>query len=364
MAYGGIETALLNWLRTMDQTRFAISLFCFANPSGTEEPFIQAGAAAGFAVKTIPWSRRKPILRSARLLAEHLRSEKIEILHCHNTYADIVGLLGARLAGVKTVNTLYVWGRFGFVRNTLQWIDSKLLPYFDQVTAHCEKTLEGTIQRGYPATRLKLLTCGFDAKPVTMAEEERIERRTEMGATESNFVLIHVARFWPEKAHDFLLEAFRDVVKLRPQAQLWLLGVGPLFGQVQRLVEEMGLTESVKFLGFRSDLEEIIALADLQIHPSDDEGVPLAICAGMAAGMPIVATQVGGLGEVIRHDVSGVLVEKRQKEQLVRAVVELMDQPDRRALLGRQAARFIEEEYSLRSATARVERVYEELVTA
>jgi len=362
MAYGGIETALLNWLKTMDKNRFAISLLCFQNPGGTEEPFADAAAAAGFTVTKLPWSRRKPILRSARLLANHLRSENVAILHCHNTYADIVGLLGARIAGVKTVNTLYVWGHFGFVRNALQWIDRRLLPYFDQVTAHCEKTLAGTVERGYPADRLRLLTCGFDARPVTLSRQERSARRSELGANDDHFVLIHIARFWPEKAHDFLLEAFAEVILFRPNTRLWMLGVGPLLDQMQEHAANLGLSDVVQFLGFRSDLEDIIALSDLQIHPSDDEGVPLAICAGMAAGMPIVATRVGGLNEVIRNDVSGVLVEKRDKEELVRAVISLMDQPDCRARLGRQAARFIEEEYSLRSATARVEGVYEELM--
>jgi len=364
MAYGGIETALLNWLKTMDRDRFTVSLFCFANPGQTERPFVEAAAALGISVRTIPWSRRKPVIKAARLLRRYLQEEKIEILHCHNTYADVVGLLAARLAGVKTVNTLYVWGKFGFVRDMLQRIDRFLLPHFDQVTAHCEETMQGTIDRGYPPERLKLLPCGFESTRVELTKEERCRRREELGADSSNFVLIHIARFWPEKAHEVLLESFAMVVDERPEARLWLLGVGPRLQEMQHLASQMGLDQRVQFLGFRTDLSELIALADMQVHPSDSEGVPLAICEGMAAGLPIVATRVGGLAEVIQDGVSGVLIEKRAPRQCADAILGLIDDPLRRTTLGREAARFIEDQYSLKSATLRVEKVYEELAMA
>jgi glycosyltransferase involved in cell wall biosynthesis len=357
-----VETALLNWIQTMDPFHFETHLFCFANPGHTEEPFMEAASARGIQVRTIPWSRRKPVWRAARLLAASLEASGVQVLHCHNTYADVVGVLTSKVFPVKTVTTLYVWGKFGFVRGALQLIDRLLLPCFDQVTAHCQETLQGTINRRYPAERLRLLQCGFQSEPVHLSEADRSAGRQALGAADEDFVLINVARFYPEKAHDVLLQGFQIVLKQRPRARLWLLGVGPTMEKTRRLSERLELGESVTFLGFRADLAKTLVLADMQVHASDVEGVPLAICAGMAAGLPIVATRVGGLGEVLRDAVSGSLVEKQNPGQFAQAVLDLMANPEKRASLGSAAKRFIEEEYSLKAATRRVEKVYEELV--
>jgi len=167
-----------------------------------------------------------------------------------------------------------------------------------------------------------------------------------------------VARFWPEKAHEVLLESFRLILAERPEARLWMLGDGPMLPEIKSMAERVGLAGRALFLGFRTDLAEMLALADIQIHPSDMEGVPLAICQGMAQGLPIVATRVGGLTEILVDGHSGILVEKRNPRQCASAVLELMADPIRRQRLGQAAANFIAEDYSLTAATRRVENVY------
>lgn len=360
MTYGGVETVLLNWLKTLDKRRFEVHLFSFDNPGA--EAFLQAAAAAGFEVALIPWSRRKPVLRAARVLAKHVRARRIDILHCHNTYAQLVTLVAGWLTGVKTITTLYVWGDFGWKRNALQLADRLTAPLLDQISVHCERTFADVVRRGIPARRLRLLTCGYDGKPIELPSGERDRRRRELGAAPGNPVLLNVARFWPEKAHDVLLHSFRTILDCRPDAQLWIAGVGPLEDRIRALCAELRLSESTRFLGFRSDLAELLALADIQLHPSDMEGVPLAVCAGMAAGLPIVATSVGGLVEILRHERSALLVEPRRPDLFAEAVLRLIDHPEKARALGWAARRFLEEEYSLAAATARVEAVYEEML--
>lgn len=362
VAYGGIETALLNWIEEFDKREFEVELLCFSNPGHTELPFVDAAERRNLTVHTIPWHRGKPVLQGAWQLSQFLRKHRIQILHCHNTYANIVGLLAARLAGARAVTTLYVWGDFGRVRNALQRIDRWLLPYFSQVTAHCQETFQRTVDLGFPADRLQLLPCGFKAERCVMEGEDRRVGRKALGAGENNTVLIHVARFYPEKAHDLLLHAFQSVLESRPQARLWLLGVGPLLEQTQALCRELGLESTVTFLGFQPELSRFLALADIQVHPSDDEGVPLAICEGMSQGLPIVATRVGGLAEVIRDERSGLLVSRRDGAECSRALIRLIDDAELRGRLGREASRFIREEYSLEAAVQRVQNVYRQVL--
>jgi glycosyltransferase involved in cell wall biosynthesis len=335
---------------------------CFANPGATEQPFVDAAAAAGFTVAKIYWSRAKPIFKAARAVAAYLRRGNCNIIHCHNTYANMVGLLASRMYRVKTITTLYVWGKFGFKREVLQWIDAVLMKGFDRVSAHCESCFWETVARGMPATELELLVCGYPSHPARMTTAERDAHRKEMGVQDGESVLIFMARFWPEKAHDNLLAGFRLLLERHPRTRLWLPGIGPELDRIRGLCTEIGLKDVVDFLGFRGDADNLLALADIQVHPSDNEGVPLAICAGMSAALPIVASRVGGLPEVLKDGENSVLIPPRNPAAFADAVSRLLNNPDEARQLGDAARRFIEQKYSLEAAAAKVQSVYSALL--
>lgn len=362
MAHGGVETALINWFTEFARERVDAHLVCFANPGGSERPFIEAAHRAGLAVHTIPWGRQKPLWRAARAAASFLEAHGIDVLHCHNTYANLVGLLAARMVPVKTLTTIYVWSGYGLKRRTLQWIDQRLLRGFDQVTAHCQAALDATAARGVPAEDIELLPCGFADRVAHLSGSERDAGRAALGAGPGDTVLIKVARFWLEKRHDVLLRAFRHLLAKRPATQLWIPGVGPEESRIREMATSLGVASQCRFLGFRTDLPELLAMADVQVHTADEEGVPLAILAGMAAARPIVSTRVGGIAEVIRSGHSGVLLEPRQPEAFADAVLDLLGDPARQRRLGDAARDFIDREYSLAVATRRVERLYAEMV--
>jgi glycosyltransferase involved in cell wall biosynthesis len=363
MAHGGVETALINWMRTFDPSKVEGQLLVFANPGATEQPFVDAARRACLPVSYVPWGRLKPLWRAARAVADIVRRERIDVLHCHNAYADAVGLLAGRIERVKTVTTVYLWSKVGAKRRVLQRIDQALLPHFDQVTAHCEAALHGTAERGIPADRIRLLTCGFADRVASLSAHARNAGRTALGVHPLETVLIKVARFWPEKRHDVVLRAFSQLLHRRPTLRLWLPGVGPEEPRIRALTSELGLDRHVAFLGFRADLPELLAMADIQVHTADEEGVPLAILSGMAAGLPIVSTRVGGIAEVIRHERSGVFVPPGDPATFARVVGDLVADPLRRRVLGLHAQRFIRDEYSLEAATARVEALYREVVS-
>lgn len=362
MAYGGIETALLNWVHGFDRQRFEVHVVCFANPGDTEAPFVDAALRLGITVSKIPWNRGKPLLKASRALACLLRERKVDILHTHGWYADFVGALTARLVPVRTITTLYVWFDYDWKRNLIQLIDQWVIRLFDRVTAHCEATRLGTIERGVPAGEVDTLFCGFETHRVEITPEERQSRRAARGVQDGEIVLVNIARFYPEKTHDALLRSFREVLRHHSGVRLWIAGVGPLEDQIRALCHQLGLDEHVDFLGFVTDLPNLLALADIQVHPAAIEGVPLAICEGMAAGLPVVASAVGGLPEVLDHGRSGVLVPAGDEGRFVAEVVRLIENPDEARSMGQRARHFIEHDYSLANAVAKVEHTYQEMM--
>ncbi|WP_457424714.1 glycosyltransferase family 4 protein [Roseateles sp. P5_E7] len=364
MAYGGVETAVLNWIRALDRERFDVHLACFANPGGTEQPFVDAAERLGIPVARLPWHRGKPVLRAARGLAALAAKRDISIVHAHNCYADVVTLAGSWLSGraFRTITTAYVWFDYDhWKRNLIQSVDVWAMRHFDCVTAHCENTRLETLKRGFGEAEVRTLICGFETHRAELDAATRMQRRAELGAAEGQTVLINVARFYPEKAQVFLLECFARLLQQRPGLLLWLAGVGPLEAEIRAAAQRLQLGGSVRFLGFVPDLPPLLALADIQVHPAHIEGVPLAICEGLAAGLPIVASDVGGLPEILAGGRNGVLVPGLDVERFAAAVLSLVDDPERRQALGARGRHFIENDYSLRTAVAHVEATYDEL---
>jgi glycosyltransferase involved in cell wall biosynthesis len=363
MAYGGVETNILNWISRLDRARFEPHLVCFALPDGTEGAFVGAAARLGHEVDKIPWSRRKPIFAARRRLVEILRDRQADILHTHNTYADIVGALAARKLPIKTITTLYVWADLGWKRNLLQRVNRWAIGNFTCISAHCQDTYEKTLAMGVPQGRVRLLICGFESHRVELEKAERLAKRRELGVADDHLLMVNIARLYPEKAQDALLRVFKHIHEGCPAARLWILGIGPLEGQLRALCTQLELDEVVSFRGFVDNLPSLLALVDMQLHPSNAEGVPLAICSGMAAGVPIVASRVGGLPEVIRDGQTGMLIAPGDEQAFVAATLELAAAPRRRASLGQAARQFIEGQYSLAQAVRNVEQTYEEMMS-
>lgn len=131
---------------------------------------------------------------------------------------------------------------------------------------------------------------------------------------------------------------------------------------MKRSCAALGLDDSVSFLGFVDDPPQMLALVDVQVHPALIEGVPLSICAGMAAGLPIVASAVGGLPEILAGGRCGRLVPGGDDAAFVDAVLRMIAAPEEAAQLGRAARQMIETGFSLETATRRVEETYLEVI--
>ncbi|HIJ95413.1 MAG TPA: glycosyltransferase [Desulfuromonadales bacterium] len=362
MAYGGIETAVLNWLKCINKTRFNIVLVCFANSGGSEAPFVSAAQSLGFTVEKISWGKRKPVLKAAKSLASIAKKHSIDIIHTHNCYADVVGLVTRWIIPLKIITTVYVWADLGWKRNLIQFINKIVVRRFDCVSAHCQETYEQS-KTFIDSKKLKLLICGFEGAAFVITEESRKAARISENLSPGTPVLINIARLYPEKAHDMLLECFREIVLEIPEARLLIYGVGPLETELKELCSKLEMNDYVVFKGFAADLGHVFSVADVQVHPSYMEGVPLALCSGMAAGLPIVASDVGGIKEVIIDGKTGKLITPNDRKAFIRETVRLVRDASLRRELGDAAKRFINEDYSLIKAVSAVEKTYEEMMS-
>ena len=365
VCHGGIESALINWVTHFDRERFDVHVACLSYDRNREAAFLEAASIAGFPVLRVPWSPWKPFLRAARSVAQLVRDLNIDVLHTHAYYGDAVGALAARFVPVKTVATVYVWGKYELHRQIMHLIDWTALHFIDKVTAHCEDTRRKTIKLGFREDEVSTLIPGFPFKHHSPTRTERLNLRRSMGIKDDDILMINIARIHPEKAHDQLLTSFKTIHDRLPSARLWISGVGwdKLQQELLSLRSTLCLDQAVEFVGFRQDLWPMLDAADMMVHPSHVEGVPIAILYGMAAGLPIVVSDVGGVSEAVKHGRTGILVAENDTAGFAQSVIDLIQDPAEARRLGDAARQFVQTEYSIETAVRRVERTYAEVLS-
>jgi glycosyltransferase involved in cell wall biosynthesis len=161
-----------------------------------------------------------------------------------------------------------------------------------------------------------------------------------------------VAQLIERKGHRDLLAALPDILEAFPDARVLLFGRGPLQEELERECRERGLADTVRFAGFREDLERILPCLDLVVHPAHMEGLGVALLQAAAAGRPMVAAPVGGIPEIVRPGETGMTAPPGDSGALAAAILALLRDPARARSLGEAAREHVRRHFSLESMVA------------
>jgi glycosyltransferase involved in cell wall biosynthesis len=206
--------------------------------------------------------------------------------------------------------------------------------------------------------RTEVIVHGIDTAAVAAHAGQREAVRAQLGLASDDVAVITVANLRRQKAYPDLLAAARDVVDRNPAVRFFAVGQGPLETELHAERDRLGLGERFTFLGYRDDPHRLLAAMDVYALASHHEGLPLALMEAFAAGLPVVATAVGGVPDVVEPDVSGLLVPPAQPEQLATALLRVVADPGLRRTLGAGAATAAGR-FDVARSTAQIEAVYE-----
>ena len=285
-------------------------------------------------------------------LWRYLRRHQIDVVHTHRYKDTILGVIAAKLAGVRHVirtvhglrEPLTGWSHLKF--RVYELLDRGVLLWgADRVIAVSHRmaiTLKGD---GYPPALVAAIHNGIDLGHVA-ARRGAADLRRELRIAEGAIVIGTAGRLSPVKGPEGFLRAARLVLDCEPRARFVIVGAGPLEDELVALAARLNIAGACHFLGARADVHDLIAAMDVFVLPSLNEGMPMAILEAMAIGTPVVATDVGGVPEVVRHRQTGLLAQPNDARGLADACLHLVRDRESARTLAARARVLIEAEYS------------------
>jgi len=353
----------------IDQHRFPSDLMT-GPQTGPEGELHGETRARGVTMRVEPWLVREihPIKDAVAFfrLYRFLRRGRYDIVHTHSAKAVDLGTPAAKLAGVPViVHTLHglPWNReqpsalyrlaVRLERMCARWSDALIVvaePDRDEALAHGVGTPDQYV----------LIRSGIEIEAYRDVAVSRGQARARIGVPEESFVVGSVGRLSPQKAPLDLVTAFERVARQHPEAQLVLVGDGPLRPDVEAAVARAGLTDRVHLLGLRRDVPEILRAFDVFALSSRYEGLPRVFPQAMAAGLPIVATSVDGAVDAVTPGCNGWLVEVGDLEGFAARLLELANDPEQAHRMGEQGRARVEE-FSAHRMVRQLEELYTRL---
>lgn len=349
---GGAGRYLLNLI---SQPAFSSLYVAVACPDGELGSRLdQAG------VYRIPISG-KDVSFSVKLIPELCRAiarEKPDVVHTHSSLSARIASRMLRVPVVYTKHNLVripgpsgrVPPSFGPVRRAINGAAARLLA--DKIIAVSEGVYRDLVESGINPRMVVAIPNGIDLKPF----RPRLYR--DGGAKRSEVVVGTVARLHPQKGLDVLVEAARTVVRAQPGIRFIIGGTGPMESELRSKIASARLDPYVKLCGFVHDVPAFLEKLDIYVLSSHYEGLPLAVLEAMAAGLPVIATNVGGVPEAVVDGVTGILVPPGQPTALAHAIVRLAIDPELAYNMGSQGRRRAEELFDARLMAERTVEVY------
>lgn len=363
--YGGAEQHILNLLSAFPKEKVEAQVVCFYDSA-----FAEQLRNAGIPVITLTRYGRFD-LRLLSGLRRAFFDYKPDIIHSHGVKANFFSRLAARGICKVILTTVHSYLRYDYLhplayfivsvmeRTTRIWND-----HYIAVSGALGEILQ---KQGIPAKSISVIYNGIDIAPFRKTEvwdEDRARLHAEWGIAADEYVYGSVARLVPVKGLSYLLEAFSRISKEEEpgkKLRLVLVGDGPEREPLQEKARSLGVEQQVTFAGFRRDIPACLHAFDAFVHSSIYEGLGYTIIEAMAAGIPVVATNVGGVKEFVKPGSTGLLVEPANEALLADAMKTIAASPERCRQMTKEALALVENTFTIEQMSEQTLALYHQL---
>jgi glycosyltransferase involved in cell wall biosynthesis len=364
LGMGGAERLMEPYLQHLDKTRFTPRVGVFQVKDGN--PLAERLRNMGIAVDLVPVAHLRDPLALPRVIG-YLRRQKADLIHTQLEFANTLGTLAGRWLRRPTLTTLHTYdgpdlGAKTYRRIRLMW---RVLRRYDRrIIAVSEGLRQHHLQHaGFAPEQIVTLYNGINLDRFTPADVEArqtVRHALQIPATAP--LLITVAVLRPPKGIQHMITALPRVLAAQPDAYYLVVGDGDYGPALKAQAAASGLAERVIFAGVRHDIPALLATADLFVLPTLGDALPTVLIEAMAAQVPIVASDVGGVPELVENGRNGLLTPPANPDQLAAACVQLLHNPALAAEMGRNGRQIAAAKFDIHTQVARLGQLYEELL--
>jgi len=353
--YGGPERLMLGMAHHLP--RDVQSVYLSFAEHGKAQPFMDEVRRQGCDGKMLEHNAPRVAACVGEVVGE-LRRLNADILCCSGYKPDLIGWLAARRAGIPVVCVSHGWTAVTWKVRRYEALDRLVLRRVDAVVCVSKAQAEKVRRAGVPDAKVIVIPNGIDEEAFVEPDARCREEMERWFARPPRWIVATAGRLSPEKGFAVFVEAAAAVAQRHPGAGFVLFGEGPLRPALERLVADRGLQDRFVFAGFRDDLRRYLPNLDVGVMSSFTEGLPVFLLEAAAAQVPVAATSVGGIPEVIIEGQTGCLVPAGDALMLATRIVELLDNPAQRAAMGRAARARARAEFSLSSMGRRYHELF------
>jgi len=310
-----------------------------------------------------PWNDLKAVV----YLFRFLRGLKPHIVHTHTSKAGILGRLAAWLARVPIIiHTPHGHVFYGHFSSSLSRLFLAVERLFAGITHHQialtpEESKDYLTLNVSKPDNISVIHSGVDLSRFQNGKEHRSRKRRELGIPANSLAVGFAGWLLPIKGVGYLVDAMAGVVRQHPQSLLVLVGKGEKERELRKQAESLDLTDRIHFLGWRQDVEEIMSGLDIFVLPSLNEGMGRVLVEAMAMGLPIVASHVGGIPDLVKNQQNGLLVPPADAAALGSAISDLINDRAKRKRMGEAGKRMCRS-YSAQAMMAQINDLYTRLL--
>jgi len=355
---GGVERLLLDMTKHYDFDRFAIAHCNLFDETAGGGPFPEALRTSGLPYFEIAGTRSIHLPHMIGKLGSLIDAQDIDVLHLHMVRGTIVGGLASFLSHrAKVVVSKHY--RYSMLSSALpRLLDRFVTNRADAVVAVSRSVEDDLILHGLAAWKARVIHNGIDLSS--------FDRRCAEGPASTSYgnpgpLVGCIGSLHSLKGQEYLLKAMRDILRSFPAARLLIAGEGAERPRLQQLVETLGIGDAVMMPGFEPKIPAMLRRLDLCVHPAVDEAFGIVLLEAMAARKAVVATNVGGVGEIVADGETGLLVPPCDPDAIARAVCTLLGDPTRRERMGNAGRNRVEREFTVQRTVRSYERLYDEL---
>ncbi|MEW6416962.1 MAG: glycosyltransferase [Nitrospirota bacterium] len=308
----------------------------------------------GIDVYTLPL--RKPYdIVSILNLFKFLKAKGFDIVNTHSGVDSWIGGIAAKLAKVPVlVRTRHL--NIPLKRSIFNFIH-----YLPDMYITCgENMRDNLIKRGFPLNKVVSIPTGVDK---TFFEvKKNLEAKSSYGLDGTSIVIANVGILRRVKGHEITLRAVNLIIEAFPDAKFMIVGDGPRRKELEGMVDDLGIRDHVIFTGFIGNISEIYSFTDVAVLSSWSEGLPQSLLQAMAAGIPVVATNVGGVPEVVINEKTGILVEPGNYEAFAKGIIRILNNPSLASRFAESARSLVSKRHSLMQMLDQIEDIYRDIL--